>query len=297
MLDSDEHYDAYVVFDADNIAHPDYIKNMNKAYGQGHRIAQGFRDSKNPVDSVDAGASAIFFWFNSRFCYLSRSHLRLSAFINGTGFMVADSVLRDANWRTGCITEDIEFTSQCLSNGQKIGFAADAIVYDEQPIDFATSWRQRRRWSIGMMNCWLTYSGRLLKRAFTKRDIASFDFWLYISAPVIQILMVVYMALVLASWFVQLAGGTIGWGRLAVYFVVSLLAWLLSPLAIGLLTVVRNRKKLTRMWRAVVYFPVFFVTASILNIMAVFTTQGAWRQIEHVRPMSFADICLAGVDR
>jgi cellulose synthase/poly-beta-1,6-N-acetylglucosamine synthase-like glycosyltransferase len=39
------HYDAYVVFDADNLVHPEFISRMNDALCAGCEVAQGYRDS------------------------------------------------------------------------------------------------------------------------------------------------------------------------------------------------------------------------------------------------------------
>lgn len=37
------------MFDADNVVHPEFLSRMNDALCEGHKVAQGFRDSKNPV--------------------------------------------------------------------------------------------------------------------------------------------------------------------------------------------------------------------------------------------------------
>ena len=39
--------DAYIIFDADNIVHPDFLFHMNHSLNCGYKLAQGFRDSKN----------------------------------------------------------------------------------------------------------------------------------------------------------------------------------------------------------------------------------------------------------
>ena len=55
-------YDAFFVFDADNIVHPDFIKNMNKKLCQGEDVVQGYRDIKNPTDSWITSGYALFYW-------------------------------------------------------------------------------------------------------------------------------------------------------------------------------------------------------------------------------------------
>ena len=54
-------YDAFCVFDADNIADPEFIKNMNKKLCQGEEVVQGYRDIKNPTDNWITAGYAIFY--------------------------------------------------------------------------------------------------------------------------------------------------------------------------------------------------------------------------------------------
>ena len=44
-LKSDKDIDAYLVFDADNVVHPDFLSYMNSCLESGYRVAQGYRDS------------------------------------------------------------------------------------------------------------------------------------------------------------------------------------------------------------------------------------------------------------
>ena len=42
-------------------------------------------------------------------------------------------------WNTITLTEDIEFSLKNIAKGRKLGWATDAIVYDEQPTEFKQS--------------------------------------------------------------------------------------------------------------------------------------------------------------
>ena len=55
-------YDAFFVFDADNIVDKGFIKAMNKKLCQGEDVVQGYRDIKNPTDSWVTAGYAIFYW-------------------------------------------------------------------------------------------------------------------------------------------------------------------------------------------------------------------------------------------
>ena len=70
-------YDAFCVFDADNIVDVNFIKAMNKKLCQGEEVVQGYRDIKNPTDSWISAGYAIFYWTMNRFYHLARYNLGL----------------------------------------------------------------------------------------------------------------------------------------------------------------------------------------------------------------------------
>ena len=92
-IDEDAPYDAFCIFDADNIVDKNFLKAMNKKLNQGEDVVQGYRDIKNPADSWVTAGYAIFYWTMNRFYHLARYNLGLSPLINGTGFMVKFEVV------------------------------------------------------------------------------------------------------------------------------------------------------------------------------------------------------------
>ena len=138
-IDEDAPYDAFCIFDADNIVDKNFLKAMNKKLNQGEDVVQGYRDIKNPSDSWVTAGYAIFYWTMNRFYHLARYNLGLSPLINGTGFMVKFDVVKPEGWKTKTLTEDIEFSLKRIIAGKKLGWATDAIVYDEQPVGFKQS--------------------------------------------------------------------------------------------------------------------------------------------------------------
>ena len=173
-------YDAILVFDADNIVHKDFIKNMNKKLCQGEEVVQGYRDIKNPTDSWVSSGYAIFYWTMHRFYHLARYNIGLSPLLNGTGFMVKFDILKPNGWKTVTLTEDIEFSLQRIIKGKRLGWATDAIVYDEQPVGFKQSWSQRSRWTVGHMQCIKEYTKKLLLAVKDHKSLMNIDGVLYI---------------------------------------------------------------------------------------------------------------------
>ena len=180
--------DAYIIFDADNVVDPNFLSCMNDALCEGVKVAQGFRDSKNPGDNWLSGSYSIFYWIQNFFFNKSRMQMGGSSSINGTGFMVKKEVIDEFGFDTVTLTEDIEFTAQCALNNIKITFVEDAITYDEQPTEFKASWKQRKRWSIGNIQCFKVYYKKLFNTYVKTGYIACFDMFLLFMAPFIQIL-------------------------------------------------------------------------------------------------------------
>ena len=56
----------------------------------------------------------------------------------------------------------------------------DAIVYDEQPLKFSQSWKQRSRWTVGHMQCMKLYTKDLAKGVKENKTLMNFDGFLYI---------------------------------------------------------------------------------------------------------------------
>ena len=180
MNEQGAQYDAMCVFDADNVATPDFILNMNKKLCQGEEVVQGYRDIKNPTDSWISAGYALFYWTMHRFYHLARYNLGLSPLLNGTGFMVKYDLIKEEGWNTKTLTEDIEFSLINISKGRKLGWAVDAVVYDEQPLEYKQSWTQRMRWSVGHIQCAKYYLKDLAKGVKEHKTLMNFDGLLYL---------------------------------------------------------------------------------------------------------------------
>ena len=172
-------YDAFCVFDADNIADENFLKAMNKKLCQGEKVVQGYRDIKNPTDNWITAGYAIFYWTMNRFYHLARYNVGLSPLLNGTGFMVRFDIIKPTGWDTNTLTEDIEFSLKNIIEGRRLGWATDAIVYDEQPTSFRQSWSQRSRWTVGHIQCMKEYTGLLAIAVKEHKTLMNFDGLLY----------------------------------------------------------------------------------------------------------------------
>lgn len=180
-------YDAVVVFDADNLASRNFLREMNRKLKEGYRVVQGYIDSKNPHDSWITESYSISFWTANRLFQASRAKLGLSNQIGGTGFCVETELLKEFGWGATCLTEDLEFTCKLVLNGYKVGWAHNAVVYDEKPLTLKQSWYQRKRWMQGFADVASRFFTKLMKKAFRDKDLVAFDCALYTVQPFVVI--------------------------------------------------------------------------------------------------------------
>lgn len=182
-------YDAIAVFDADNLVHKNFLKEMNKKMCNGYKVVQGYLDSKNPEDTWITGSYSIAFWSCNRMFQLARYNLGLSSQLGGTGFCIDTDILKELGWGATCLTEDLEFSCKIILNGYKVGWAHDAIIYDEKPLTLAQSWRQRKRWMQGFADVSSRYFFKLMKKAIKNFNFTAFDCALYSIQPFVAILL------------------------------------------------------------------------------------------------------------
>lgn len=168
-------YDAVCIFDADNLVHLDFLKEMNNRFCKGEKLIQGYLDSKNPNDSWVSGTFSLNFWIVNHVWHLAKYTIGLSSVFGGTGMCIATDILKKYGWRATCLTEDMEFTMQCLLEGIPTTWCQDAIVYDEKVITFKQSWKQRKRWAQGHFDVAERYLFKLLKEGIKRRDIVILD--------------------------------------------------------------------------------------------------------------------------
>jgi cellulose synthase/poly-beta-1,6-N-acetylglucosamine synthase-like glycosyltransferase len=177
-----EQYDAFFIFDADNLLDPHYISEMNNGFHAGYKILTSYRNSKNFSENWVSSGSALWFIRQSRFLNSSRMVFGVSCHVGGTGFMFSREIMeRNDGWKFHLLTEDMEFTLDSILHGDRIGYCGSAILYDEQPVSFAQSWRQRVRWSKGFLQVFRYYGSALLRRAIVERDFSAVDLTILIS--------------------------------------------------------------------------------------------------------------------
>lgn len=280
-------YDALCIFDADNIADVNFIKAMNKKLCQGENVVQGYRDIKNPTDNWITAGYAIFYWTMNRFYHLARYNLGLSPLLNGTGFMVRFDIIKPTGWDTKTLTEDIEFSLKNIIEGRKLGWATDAIVYDEQPTSFKQSWSQRTRWTVGHIQCMKEYTGLLTLAVKEKKTLMNFDGLLYILGSIPMFVLTVVLLLLN---FIIFAVKGMTTAELVINILRYLIPTFIFPILTAILIMILDKKPIKPMLKGLLFYPLFLGSWLLINFKCLFKRETKWEKIEHVRDIKINEV-------
>ena len=286
-IEENADYDAFLVFDADNIVDKNFLNVMNRKLCQGEEVVQGYKDIKNPSESWISAGYAFFYWTMHRFYHLARYNIGLSPLLNGTGFMVKFDLVKNTGWDTKTLTEDIEFSLKQIISGRKLGWATDAIVYDEQPEKFVASWKQRCRWTVGHIQCMKYYTKPLTEAVKEKKTIMNLDGLLYIFGSVPMF--VVSIILTLSNFGIYFFD-TMSIEGLIVNLLKFVIPTFVLPIFSALFTMYVDGKNIKPMLKWIAFYPLFMGSWILINIKCLFKQDIAWEKIEHVRSINIKEI-------
>ena len=289
-------YEAFLVLDADNLLTPNYVSEMNKIFDKGYRVTTSYRNSKNYAQNWISSGYGLWFLREAEYLNRPRYVLHNSCAISGTGFMVAADVIKErGGWNYHLLTEDIEFTAATVITGEKIGYAAEAMLYDEQPITFKQSWNQRMRWAKGFYQVLGKHGFGLFKGIF-KGNFSAFDMLMNIM-PALLIMLVCLVfnggMFLYVGLFVDAAvkGQLLAACGTAVLF--SLGYYYCMMFFLGAVTTVTEWEKiLASSWmkvRTMFTFPLFMFTYVPIAVVAIFK-KVEWTPIEHTVVKSIEDM-------
>ena len=286
LFKMEKKYDAVVVFDADNLVHPRFLMEMNNHLCKGDRIIQGYLDAKNPYDTWVAGTFAIAFWVIDHISHLAKTNIGLSAVLGGTGMCITTDVLERYGWRATCLTEDMEFTMKSLAEGIKTTWAHDAIVYDEKPLTFMQSWRQRKRWAQGQFDVAHRYIPKMLKEGIKRRDIRILDGCLYLLQP--HFLMISTFFIIIS--YIQSAFPPFYTNIYNIIPSQLMTAIMLGQYILPMIILLKIQVK-WKAWFYMLLYPVFIYSwVPIIFLGFIHRNEHEWSHTQHTRAMSYDDI-------
>ncbi|WP_342645495.1 glycosyltransferase [Mucilaginibacter sp. CSA2-8R] len=218
-------HERLTIIDSDNLAHPEYLNELNKRFDQGFEAVQGVREAKN-LDTtyacLDAARDIYYHFYDGQLLFGAGS----SATLAGSGMAFTTKLYVDCLGGRDVSGAGFDKVLQAaiLSQNKRIAFSGEAIVYDEKTTHSEQLVKQRARW----INTWFKYfkyGFTLLLQSVKNFSLNQFLFGLVLLRPplfIFLILSVLCMAVnVLVSW-TAVALWAAGFGLFVLGFYLSL---------------------------------------------------------------------------
>ncbi|OPG98676.1 glycosyl transferase family 2 [Chryseobacterium mucoviscidosis] len=282
-------YDAVVMFDADNLVDRNFLLEMNDDLCNGSRVIQGYIDTKNPEDSWITAAYGVSYWYINRLWQLSRHNLNMANFLGGTGMCFETNLLKEIGWGATSLVEDLEFTMRSVQRNVYPVFNYDAKVFDEKPLTFKASARQRLRWMQGHFTVARRYFFPLLWQSIKERSLVKFDLAVY-GANAYVVLLTFLMTAVLWVDTAIFSGPHIaniyGYFPLWVGFVaigLNILTFLLS--------MALEKVTFAKVYLYLILFPIYLLSWYPITFYAFFTQNNKqWSHTQHTRVVRLDEV-------
>ncbi len=169
-------HEFIAIYDADNLAHPNFLEEINVYANNGYTSIQGQRTAKN-LDSMYACTDALGEFYKN---YVERYVPYLigsSAVISGSGmaveselyktYLYGEEITKGKELWKKMLQEDKILQNHLLFRNEKISYAWDAVVYDEKVDSGEQVETQRSRWLYSYFQNLPNSSGLVAKGLFT----------------------------------------------------------------------------------------------------------------------------------
>jgi len=183
ILGGDPRYDAVVIFDADSLVDPEFLKNVAAHLCAGESVLQGQHIISNPEDSSLAAMAAVDMRLNNRLRNQSRRNLGLSCRLMGDAMVFDVGVLRAYGWLAESLTEDREYGYELLLRGFRVRYVPEARSLGQAASSLSQAQPQRLRWYQGLVAMQRRLAAPLLRGAFRSRSPVLFDGLLELMMP------------------------------------------------------------------------------------------------------------------
>ena len=175
LNETPDKYDAFLLLDADNLATPDLLEEMNNALGSGKQIICGKKLIKNWQSSLPhsrsfiSNCTALTYAQVDELGNRARNIFGMTITMIGTGMLIRTDVIKENNgWPYRGLTEDYEMTADAIVKGWTSMYYTHARVYTEEATDAKTAFKRKMRWIKGYSQCQRRAHVKILKDTFSK---------------------------------------------------------------------------------------------------------------------------------
>lgn len=218
-------HEVIVVFDADNLVHPDYFFNLNKYFCCGFEAVQTHMLSKN-TDTIYAKLDSIGHIYNTFVERQSRMELGLSSSILGLGIAVKTDLYKQVMYKDALGGFDKKLQADIIRIIPQLAFANDAYVYDEKVDDGVTLERQRTRWIYTYFK-YFSINGKLLVYGLKTGSFNKFFFAFTTLRPPLFIKISLAMVFLISGYFIHPVI-SVFWAAIILIFTASFISIILT---------------------------------------------------------------------
>ena len=297
ILKAKRHYDAYFIFDADNVLDRNFFKEMLKSYKNGYDIGIGYRNTKNGNSSIYSAASSLTFSMINTFSNNYKLKHNLTLTVSGTGFYIKGEILEKlGGYPFYSLTEDYEFSLYATLNNLSSTYNKNAKYFDEQPISFNVTIKQRTRWVKGYFTSRLMYYDKLKKKLALK-DSNYPSVYIALVGVNPYILLVISIILYLLNLIFRIISNSIVkvniTSLLLQFFVIIFLIYLVLVI-FTLILLIKEKDNLrlnTKMKIKVLFYnPLFLASYVRCLYLALKNKDVSWVKIEHKSDISLEEL-------
>lgn len=285
-----DYYDAFVVFDADNIVDCHFLMEVNKKLASGKYDAlTTYRNSKNFGTNWLSAAYSTWFLHEARHLNYVRDMIGAQCMISGTGFVVTSSLMDENDgWPYYFLTEDIQFSVASTIQNKRIGYVDSAMLYDEQPTTMEQSWKQRLRWAKGFYQIDGKYLGSLTKGLCKEKGkrIAYYDILMTcLPCTLLTVILVALALWILGATLFMPYYISLVLRQEMIHFLTGLLLGMWgSMMLLAAITVVMEWKRIPatplEKIKYLPMFPMYMLTYIPITVQALYTNV-TWTPIQH----------------
>ncbi len=277
-------HEYIIVFDADNLAHDNFLNEINKYVNQGFKAIQGQRTAKNLNTLYACADSTGEFYKNYVERYIPYL-LGSSAVISGSGMAVeaelykaylnSPEIERGKHMWKKMLQEDKILQNNLIGKNEKTAYAWNAIVYDEKVTTAQAVETQRSRWLYSYFQN-LPNVLRVLKKGFQNYSFNQIFFGTITIAPPLFILLFLTVIMAIAGIWIQPVMSFILLASLLVFITNIFLVLYLSKVP-------------KAVWRAIWGMP-FFVFNQVKALFKIGNPNKNFKHTEHSRKVSIDEI-------
>lgn len=289
ILSIGKKYDAYFIFDADNVLDKDFFLKMNETFQNGYDIGVGYRNTKNGNDNVVSACSTLTFSMINTLGNNIKNRDTRNITVSGTGFYIRGNFIEQwGGYPFHSLTEDYELTLYSSVHEMTSFYNDEAIFYDEQPTSFKVSLTQRTRWIKGFFEARKTYVKELYHLAFTKgknngsqfsNALGILPYLLLVIAFVLEI-----FTHLIGSIYYAFINKNLAWILFKQFVGLILICYVVLLLLTAIIIFIENKQfnlTLKSKIKALFFNPIFLATYVYCALKALFKKDVGWVKIEH----------------